>query len=162
MKDAQKRKKPSLRQALHREEGLTLIEIAVALVILSIVSLFLLSFFTNSASQSKLTNQRLSAGHLANARLHEVQSLPFSELQARATCSQGSLPDQSQDIYLLKTEVCSSSSKYTANPDILYISVTAYWLPARPGQSTEFRHKVSVTGAVKKDYALSGNGGNEE
>lgn len=156
MKSALRQKRSSLRQAIAREEGLTLLEVALALVILSIVSLYFLSYFTNSASQSKLTNQRLSATHLANARLHEVQSMEFSQLQALASRSPGTLPDTVRDIYLLKTEVSDRSTKYASNPDILYITVTVYWQPDPSQAAGKYRHNVSITGAVKKNYAAAG------
>ncbi|WP_178019896.1 prepilin-type N-terminal cleavage/methylation domain-containing protein [uncultured Paenibacillus sp.] len=156
MKSVLRQKSSSLQQTIAREEGLTLLEVALALVILSIVSLYFLSYFTNSASQSKLTNQRLSATHLANARLHEVQSMEFSQLQALASSSPGTLPDTTRGIYLLKTEVSDRSSKYTSNSDILYITVTVYWQPDPSQGLGKYRHNVSITGAVKKNYATAG------
>ncbi|MGG6314092.1 type IV pilus modification PilV family protein [Paenibacillus macerans] len=162
MRFASLSRKSSLRRAMAGEDGLTLLEVALALVILSIVSMYFLSFFTNSASQSKLTNQRLSATHLANAKLHEVQSLEFTELQTKANCSPGGLPDTTNGIYLIRTEVCRISDKYPANPDILYITVTTFWLPDPAAGAGNYRHKVSIVGAVKKDYAAAppASGGN--
>lgn len=159
MMSAFRQKKSSLRHAIAREEGLTLLEVALALVILSIVSLYFLSYFTNSASQSQLTNQRLSATHLANARLHEVQVMEFTQLQALASRPPGTLPDQIIGPYLLKAEVSDRSSKYPSNPDILYVTVTAYWQPDPSQGSGKYRHHVSVTSAVKKNY-MSAAGGN--
>lgn len=140
-----------------REDGFTLIEVALTLVILSIVSLYFLSYFTNGTTQSKLTNQRLSAIHLANAKLHETQAMDFDDLQESATCMQQSLPDVTKDMYLLKTEICSTHAKYTSNPDVLYITITTYWAPD-PEQNSKYKHQVSITGAVKRQYpsALSG------
>lgn len=158
MKTALRQKRTPLRQAFAREEGLTLLEVAISLVILSIVSLYFLSYFSNSASQSKLTNQRLSATHLANARLHEIQSMEFSQLQTLASRPPGTLPDTTKDIYLLKTEVSDHNSKYISNPDILYITVTVYWLPDPSQGSGKYRHNVSITGAVKKNYAAAAGG----
>lgn len=151
-------KRRLLRQTFAQEEGLTLLEVALALVILSIVSLYFLSYFSNSASHSKLTNQRLSATHLANARLHEVQSMKFSELQALASRPPGALPDATRGIYLIKAEVSDHSPAYAAHPDILYITVTAYWQPDPSQGAGKYRHKVSITGAVKKNYATAGGG----
>ncbi|MGG1614444.1 type IV pilus modification PilV family protein [Paenibacillus sp. FSL K6-2441] len=158
MEPAYRQKKSPLLRAFAREDGLTLLEVALALVILSVVCLALLSYFSNSASQSRLTNQRLSATHLANARLHEVQAMGFSQLQTWASRSPGTLPNITRGIYLLETEVSSHHSDYPSHPDILYITVTAYWQPDPSQDAGEYRHKVSITGAVKKNYAIAGGG----
>lgn len=158
MEPAYRQKKSPLLRAFAREDGLTLLEVALTLVILSVVCLALLSYFSNSASQSRLTNQRLSATHLANARLHEVQAMGFSQLQTWASRSPGTLPNITRGIYLLETEVSSHHSDYPSHPDILYITVTAYWQPDPSQGAGEYRHKVSITGAVKKNYAIAGGG----
>lgn len=147
----------SLVPAATKEDGLTLIEVALALVILSIVSLYFLSFFTNSQAQSKFTNQRLSASHLANGVLHEVQAKPFDQLKNNATCRRNSLPEQTRDIYVIDTQICDTNPAYISNPDILYITITTYWGadPAKPG---EYRNKVSITGAARKIHAVGGGG----
>ncbi|MEF2966358.1 prepilin-type N-terminal cleavage/methylation domain-containing protein [Paenibacillus sp. M1] len=149
MKFPRTRKMTSRRRFFRGEEGLTLIEVAASLVVLSIVSLYFLSYFTNSAFQSKLTNQKLSATHLANAKLHEIQNIPFEELQTEADCSKGTSYDEEKDIYVMKTEICDSASGYETRSDILYITVTTYWAPdpEHPGQ---FKHEVSLVGAAKK------------
>ncbi|MCK8487342.1 type II secretion system GspH family protein [Paenibacillus sp. MBLB2552] len=159
MKFALNPKKSPLRHTIAREDGLTLLEVALALVILSIVSLYFLSYFTNSTTQSKLTNQRLSATHLANARLHEIQDMEFTVLQTWANRPPGALPNATKDIYLLTTEISDRNSKYASNPDILYITVTAYWQPDPSQGAGKYRHKVSITGAVKKNYAAASTGG---
>ncbi|MGG3454411.1 type IV pilus modification PilV family protein [Paenibacillus sp. FSL R7-0216] len=158
MNSALNPKKSSLRHTIAREDGLTLLEVALALVILSIVSLYFLSYFTNSATQSKLTNQRLSATHLANAHLHEIQAMEFSVLQTWANRPPGTLPNATKDIYLLTTEISDRNSKYASNPDILYITVTAYWQPDPSQGAGKYRHNVSITGAVKKNYATAAGG----
>lgn len=158
MKSALSQKKTPLRHTLAREEGLTLLEVTLALVILSIVSLYFLSYFSNDAAQSKLTNQRLSATHLANARLHEIQAMKFTDLLTAAHRPPGALPDKTIGIYLLKAEVSDRHAAYASNPDILYITVTAYWQPDPSQEAGKYRHQVSITGAVKKDYAVAFGG----
>ncbi len=149
------RTKNSLGSTIAREDGLTLIEVAAALVILSIVSLYFMSYFVNSEAQSQLTNQKLSATHLANARLHEVQAMSFDDLQGQATCARNSLPEQDKDIYVIDTQICRNYPKYTSHPDVLYITITTYWNPD-PEQPDRYRHKVSIVGAAKKSYAPTG------
>lgn len=151
------RTKKSLGSTIAKEDGLTLIEVAIALVIISIVSLYFLSYFTNSEAQSKLTNQKLSATHLSNAELHKVQAIPFNDLEGRLTASNCTqLPEQtSNEIYVIDTQICRNHPKYTSNPDVLYITITTSWAPDKdqPGQ---YKHKVSIVGAAKKNYAIDG------
>lgn len=142
-----------------REDGFTLIEVALTLVILSVVSLYFLSYFTNGSTQSKLTNQRLSAIHLANAKLHEIQAMEFDDLQNSATCTQQSMPGETKDIYVIKTEICSTHTKYTSDPDVLYITVTTYWAPD-PEQNGKYKHQESITGAAKRQQPSALSGGN--
>ncbi|GJM83936.1 hypothetical protein HMSSN139_64320 [Paenibacillus sp. HMSSN-139] len=84
--------------------------------------------------------------------------MEFSQLQTLASRPPGTLPDTTKDIYLLKTEVSDHNSKYISNPDILYITVTVYWLPDPSQGSGKYRHNVSITGAVKKNYAAAAGG----
>ncbi|WP_068779461.1 type IV pilus modification PilV family protein [Paenibacillus sp. GM2] len=144
----------SCRRALVREDGLTLVEIAAALVILSLISLYFLSYFTNSAAQSKLSNQQLSATHLANAKLHEIQSVAFDQLQQYAN-SGSSLPEQAEDIYSIQAVVSSSHPDYPFNPDFLYITVTVYW-SKDPEHPEQYRHQLSLVGAARRDYPQNG------
>lgn len=142
------------RIALVREDGLTLIEVAAALVILSLISLYFLSYFTNSAAQSKLSNQQLSATHLANAKLHEIQSMAFDQLQQYAN-SGNSLPEQAEDIYSIQTIVSSSHPEYPFNSDFLYITITVYW-SKDPDHPEQYRHQISLVGAARRDYQQNG------
>lgn len=144
----------SRRSALAREEGLTLIEVAAALVILSLISLYFLSYFTNSAAQSKLSNQHLSATHLANARLHEIQAMPFDQLQNYAIPGH-SLPNEEREIYSIHAKISTTYPDYPSHSDFLYIIVTVNWSkdPDLPG---EYKHQVSLVGAARRDFAPAG------
>lgn len=141
-------KRNYLRSIFRREEGLTLIEVAAALVILSIISLYFLSYFTNNATYSKITNQRLSATQLANAKLHECQSLGFTALQGLGCGTQSynvlgedPTPDKPA-FYTALTSVRSGPSE-----GIVSITVTVKFKPKgdMPDQI------ITVVGAVKKD-----------
>jgi len=150
------KRRMSRRSALMREDGLTLIEVAAALVVLSLISLYFLSYFTNSAGQSKLSNQQLSATHLANARLHEIQTMAFDALQQYAN-SGNSLPNLNEDNYSIHAKVSSTHPEYPFNSDFLYITVTVYW-SKDPEHPEQYRHQISLVGAARKTYVLNGGG----
>lgn len=69
--------KPGLKQ----EKGFTLIEVLAAIVILSIVSLVLTSYFTNAMSYSKSNQNKTIMVNLARNALFYVEKQDFKEMQ---------------------------------------------------------------------------------
>lgn len=69
--------KPGLKQ----EKGFTLIEVLAAIVILSIVSLVLTSYFTNAMSYSKSNQNKTIMVNLARNALFYVEKQDFEAMQ---------------------------------------------------------------------------------
>lgn len=69
--------KPGLKQ----EKGFTLIEVLAAIVILSIVSLVLTSYFTNAMSYSKSNQNKTIMVNLARNALFYVEKQDFKAMK---------------------------------------------------------------------------------
>lgn len=69
--------KPGLKQ----EKGFTLIEVLAAIVILSIVSLVLTSYFTNAMSYSKSNQNKTIMVNLARNALFYVEKQDFEAMK---------------------------------------------------------------------------------
>jgi prepilin-type N-terminal cleavage/methylation domain-containing protein len=76
-REAESRMKPGLKQ----EKGFTLIEVLAAIVILSIVSLVLTSYFTNAMSYSKSNQNKTIMVNLARNALFYVEKQDFEAMQ---------------------------------------------------------------------------------
>jgi prepilin-type N-terminal cleavage/methylation domain-containing protein len=59
------------------EDGLSLLEIVIALVIISITGLYFMSYISYSSSYSADANQKMTAGHLAKLTLRQYQAMDF-------------------------------------------------------------------------------------
>lgn len=62
-----------MRKYIHNNNGLTLIEILAALVLLSIVLISFFSFFTQSAKFTKYNNDKLSAVQVAESVVAQIR-----------------------------------------------------------------------------------------
>lgn len=69
------------RMMRNREQGFTLIEVLAAIVILSIVSLVLTSYFTNALSYSKSNQNKTIMVNLARNALFYMEKQDFTEMQ---------------------------------------------------------------------------------
>lgn len=69
-----------MKSGLKQEKGFTLIEVLAAIVILSIVSLVLTSYFTNAMSYSKSNQNKTIMVNLARNALFYVEKQDFEEM----------------------------------------------------------------------------------
>ncbi|WP_440960928.1 type IV pilus modification PilV family protein [Paenibacillus nitricinens] len=69
-----------MKSGLKQEKGFTLIEVLAAIVILSIVSLVLTSYFTNAMSYSKSNQNKTIMVNLARNALFYVEKQDFKEM----------------------------------------------------------------------------------
>lgn len=70
-----------MKSGLKQEKGFTLIEVLAAIVILSIVSLVLTSYFTNAMSYSKSNQNKTIMVNLARNALFYVEKQDFEEMK---------------------------------------------------------------------------------
>lgn len=72
---------PSARsRRLHAEDGLTLVELLVTVLVLTVGILGLLGAFTSARKLTFLSERRTSAAHRAQLEIERLQTLPYSEL----------------------------------------------------------------------------------
>lgn len=87
--------------ALRREEdGLTLIEVMIALVVLTVGLLATLSVLTSANKLTLVSEQRQTMAHLAQRELERLQAIPYNELalaSAPAHSAQAESPDHYVD-----------------------------------------------------------------
>lgn len=70
-----------MKAKLREEKGFTLVEVLAAIVILSIVSLILTSYFTNALSYSKSNQNKTVMANLARNALFYMEKQNFSAMK---------------------------------------------------------------------------------
>jgi Tfp pilus assembly protein PilV len=71
---------PPRRPRLHAEDGLTLIELLVTILVLTVGILGLLGAFTSARKLTFLSERRTSAAHRAQLEIERLQTLSYGEL----------------------------------------------------------------------------------
>lgn len=84
---------------LHAEEGITLVEVLVAMVVLTVGILSLAQTFDSSRKLTLVAERRASIAHLAQRELERLESVPYSEL-AMATAPAHSSDSSNPDYYV--------------------------------------------------------------
>ena len=113
MKDIRSRKKSN--------RGFALIQLLMALAIVSIIAVPMMNSYVSSWQQMLAADKRSQARMLARWKLQEQMSIPFSDVQAQdpGSCS---LPDEVPDTDGFSCKVTRSS--VTGNPGAIRIDVT--------------------------------------
>jgi len=76
---------PPRRSRLHAEDGLTLIELLVTILVLTVGILGLLGAFTSARKLTFLSERRTSAAHRAQLEIERLQTLSYGELAMSLT-----------------------------------------------------------------------------
>jgi len=84
-------KTPSLKR-LHRESGLTLIEMLISMALLGFVLLGIAPLFIASVKQNYSGNEYTSIHNLARDRLEQLMNLPFTDAQLASGSFANDLP----------------------------------------------------------------------
>ncbi|WP_157794055.1 type IV pilus modification PilV family protein [Paenibacillus donghaensis] len=110
-----------MKLGLKQERGFTLIEVLAAIVILSIVSLVLTSYFTNAMSYSKANQNKTIMVNLARNALFYVEKEDFGKLQTYFVVNNHSsiAASDCQPPKPSETDSCSGYSGVVSNNNVL-------------------------------------------
>jgi Tfp pilus assembly protein PilV len=122
---------PPRRSRLHTEDGLTLIELLVTILVLTVGILGLLGAFTSARKLTFLSERRTSAAHRAQLEIERLQTLSYGEL-AMAEAPSHSTSKENPDYYV----------KEGSEPEYQYGEL-----------STEAEKLVTTGGAIAKEPA---------
>ncbi|MEK3985273.1 type II secretion system protein [Paenibacillus sp. FSL K6-3166] len=116
-----------MKSGLKQEKGFTLIEVLAAIVILSIVSLVLTSYFTNAMSYSKSNQNKTIMVNLARNALFYVEKQDFDQMkkylikynsiEALSKCKQDTAESPKCDDYIVLVQDTETLSQ-VLNPAI--------------------------------------------
>lgn len=76
----------SLRLRRRREDGFTLVELLIAMIVLSIAILALVAAYTSGFTALKRATRISSARLVADAQMERLRAIPYSAIQLNTTC----------------------------------------------------------------------------
>ncbi|MEK5257160.1 type II secretion system protein [Paenibacillus sp. FSL E2-0201] len=101
-----------MKSGLKQEKGFTLIEVLAAIVILSIVSLVLTSYFTNAMSYSKSNQNKTIMVNLARNALFYVEKQDFEEMSnffVTDPLKHKMIVDAGEELPMIKASECTTT-----------------------------------------------------
>lgn len=107
-----------MKSGLKQEKGFTLIEVLAAIVILSIVSLVLTSYFTNAMSYSKSNQNKTIMVNLARNALFYVEKQDFEKMKEYFT-TKGNDAIEAEECTLVNCSYSNLFSNMTALANVL-------------------------------------------
>ena len=136
---------PKFPQTSQRDErGFTLMETAIAFVILMIVGLGAASLFAYSASNTSTSNDRQLAMAVGQQRIEELRAVLFTDPSLTATAGTDTNVTSAGRPYLVRT-VITDSNVVDGQPTLKTISVRVVPLGAGPGWASSI---ASLFGSV--------------
>lgn len=132
-----------MKSGLKQEKGFTLIEVLAAIVILSIVSLVLTSYFTNAMSYSKSNQNKTIMVNLARNALFYVEKQDFEKMSnffVTDSLEHKKIVDAGGELPMIKASECTLVSCSYSN---LFSNMTALANVLNPTVN-DIRYKINI------------------
>lgn len=112
----------NLNRILHNEQGLTLLEVLISFLILSLVLVSLLSSFAQAGRQNADTFRYNEALSLAQSKIEEIKKMKFDDIASVPSTSFSSESDYAQfkDMTYTVTVLDSGFNTKTVNVTVAY------------------------------------------